>query len=252
MRKSQTEKPNLSHVKIRSYRSKRWQRLLPYIIIAILSAFILIDKCRAEEPACVFLVENNRFTNQNYTRQDLLDFFELFPENRFTDWQKEFVYKQSRYWRLHPITVLAMAQKEGGVVVYPPEDPAEYERWINLCMGYGMEYQRKVNDEVFYQFYGFDVQVNRGARCLRKFFDRYTTNKTVYMHNTKERVQPENAATYALYIYTPFMGEYTWYGKTYAGQEEFVKIYDKMWKLWNEHIPGVRVAGIRIDFWRAD
>jgi len=101
-------------------------------------------------------------------------------------------------------------------------------------MAYGLSWKKKINGKTVYTHGGFYRQVSRGTKCLRKWFDHWTTGKKIKVNFNRQIVTPKNAATYSLYVYCPFYGGYLNYGKPCLGNIIFEDIYAKFKARWDK------------------
>jgi hypothetical protein len=110
---------------------------------------------------------------------------------------------------VNPRALLVMMQKEMGLLT----DPAPTEGALNWAMGCGPGWPGTK---------GFAVNVECGARTLRRNFDRPSLGQEMI-----EGITPVNRATLALYRYT-----------------EHVEGNQDLWKIWNRYFPASVASGV--------
>lgn len=222
---------NLDKVKVYTYRpgiSKAGKLLIKLIIIIIICILLSLKFCNAQE----FLINNYDFTSQEFNLQEIFDFVKLFPNNKLTKKQIVFIYNQCEYFDLHPLVIFTWMEKESGIFVNPPENP-RYTKLINLCMGYGLRYRKKIYGEKKYKYYSFEVQVLMTAFKFRQFYDSFKPGKQIFIVNLGLKIAPINAATSALLTMNPFYGKNNHYNREHGGVEIFTKIYGSLHLKWN-------------------
>ena len=144
------------------------------------------------------------------------------------DWEGDAAYATSIVWEtaqvrgISPKVLLVMLQKEQSLV----EDDNPSDSQLDWAMGYAVCDDCSKQDEAIQRWKGFGKQVNSAAMQLNEGYlqdiEDYGTTQGVYgpgvdveIDNTI--VTPINAATAALYAYTPHL----------HGNENFVTIWDR-------------------------
>ena len=190
--------------------------------VAIVGVFV--SWCAA---APGFLISDFDFTNQNYTWDQYIGVFSNFPGCSLTYGEKELLYRCSRIRGVSVVVLLAKMQGESDLV--QNLGGADRYAWRkDRAMGYGMIRQWREpggSGEVkFYFFSGYSVQVWKAAERLRELFDEYTGPRLMTLGDG-QHTMVSNAASYALYRYTPFYGLHDTHGYQSRGNELFQRIY---------------------------
>lgn len=95
---------------------------------------------------------------------------------------------------VNPALILSRGQIEHGLITKKKIN----QRELRYGMGYGcFDNQKKLESR------SLDEQIENATRILRKHYDNFEPHKKVKLDYGKTIVIPENAATYALYAYTP-------------------------------------------------
>ena len=174
-----------------------------------------------------FLITNSDFTDFNSMSLKEIDNFlrqhgSVLPEYKENgETAAQIIFNASQKYKINPKVIITTIQKEEGLIT-----ATKYNKYaLDFAMGY-----RKPST--------FMNQVNGGTKLLRDAFDfmaeKYgwkvdTPHKTLddpkYIDNT---VTPENKATAALYLYTPYIGGYYKDNGVYiGGNYNFAKIYTR-------------------------
>ncbi len=140
----------------------------------------------------------------------------------------EIIWFAAQEARISPKVLLATLQKEQRVIT----NPAPSQRQLDFAMGYGCPDGSGCSD----RFRGFGKQVRGAALQFRGYLDdlaskgetiaRWAVGRTKVTGDGVE-VAPQNAATAALYSYTPWRGGTT-NARRVGGNVSFVRI----WKQW--------------------
>lgn len=154
-------------------------------------------------------------------RGTLADYRTLDWEGRTRD-AADIIWRAAQQHGINPRFLLVLLQKEQSLV----EDPDPTQKQYDWATGYGVCDSCSMSDSGIARWQGFGKQVNSAAM---QFIDgymadietygvtagKYGANVTVTIDETE--VTPHNAATAAMYAYTPHL----------HGNENFVKIWDE-------------------------
>jgi hypothetical protein len=127
--------------------------------------------------------------------------------------------------------VLAKMQMESDLVVRTSDNKSD-KYLKHRAMGYGLALNFRLNGLKHYKYGGYDIQVYKACELFRRAFDRYKVGIKKDITDLKRTIEPLNAATYALYVYTPFYGVHNVYNWKYdaVGNMAFIKLYKDMKK----------------------
>ncbi|MBT3230312.1 hypothetical protein HN358_00805 [Candidatus Uhrbacteria bacterium] len=188
-------------------------------------------------PAQVFAFDPNYLISDwDFTDPFALDFNQIqhylnrgFLGDYLTeDWEGDDTYATNIIWEtaqtrgISPKVLLVMLQKEQSLV--EDDDPSDSQ--LDWAMGYAVCDDCSKQDEAIQRWKGFGKQVNSAAMQLSEGYlediDNYGTTQGVYgpgvdVEIDDTTVTPINAATAALYAYTPHL----------HGNENFVTIWDR-------------------------
>jgi hypothetical protein len=149
----------------------------------------------------------------------------------------EIIWRVSNSYKINPKYMLALLQKEQSLV----EDPEPSQKQYDWATGFGVCDSCSMNDPALTDYKGFANQLEYAAKQMReKYFMRILTNgqtKSGYAPGKTTQIDgvdvtPVNAATAALYTYTPHL----------HGNENLWSI----WQRWfSKHYPdGTVVKGV--------
>ena len=220
----------LDKVKVYHYKPKmcRDTKLLIRLFFIIgLYVIISIIFCRAQE----IIISDHDFANQDYNLQEVIDFVALFLNNKLTRKQIIFIVNQCEYSDLHPLTIFAWMEKESGIFINPPPEP-RYSHLLNLCMGYGLHYRKRMYGKKNYKYYSFEVQILLTAIKFRIFMNSWQPGKSIYIKNLRANIIPKNKSTFAILTMNPFYGKNNTHNRERAGAELFRNIYYKLYITW--------------------
>lgn len=188
-----------------------------------------------------FVISDYDMTNQNFSLQATKKFVKSFSNNRLNENNIEIIVRHCYIYKLHPVFVLTKMQIESDLLV--GSSPYTNVTWLkNRAMGYGLRKKVKEtemgikNGAWFYIYGGFDLQVYFACKLLRESFDSWKPKMKKEVIDLKKWVIPDNAGTYANYVYTPFYGKHNEYGWKVApiGIKIFETIYPTFKDKWNE------------------
>ena len=145
-----------------------------------------------------YLMSSNDFTNQQWSRRDVYRFFRSWKRNKFTKRDVKLICESCREFRVHPLVVAAKLEQENSLVKNITKSHHNYETRKFRGMAYGLRKKKYVNGKKYYVHGGFEKQIYRGTRCLRKWFDVWKHGKSHPINFGEKRVFPKNAATYSL------------------------------------------------------
>lgn len=188
------------------------------------------------------LIEDDQFNlPQYYTRSraynDVVKICKAYPKNKFTPYHCRLISETSIRYKEHPVLILGKIEAEQSLI----RECANLgkESWdfrMAKCMGYGLDrYKILPNGTKKYKYKGFETQVIHGAYTLRYWYDKWNPSTEIEIElrwGKKVKIVPENAATYALYQYTPMYGSFNNEGYLNTG----LIIYPLIWDKLNRHI----------------
>lgn len=148
--------------------------------------------------------------------------------NGRTRWVADIIWYAAQNHGINPKVLLVTLQKEQSLVT--EEDPTQKQ--LDWAMGYGVCDDCSMNDPAVQRWQGFGKQINSAAM---QFIEGYMADIDAYgvtagkygpdvpITISGETVTPENAATAALYAYTPHLHGnqnfatlwQTWFGREY-------------------------------------
>lgn len=204
-------------------RKKNSSKVIIYSLIII--AFI-IGRLTASE---TMLCSDYDFTNQNYSYETVSKMIKSYKNTLLIKSDIEVIIRYSTVFELNPIMVLAKMQMESDVVVRTTTNKTA--SWLrHLAMGYGLYLNFWKDGKKYYKYGGFDIQVFKACEAMRKHFDGWKQGKKVFVKDLKREVTPENAATYSMYLYTPFYGEHNVYNwkSSAIGNIAFISTFERM------------------------
>jgi hypothetical protein len=154
------------------------------------------------------LIDDNDFTNNAFNYGDVKRFFKSFKYNNFTDKQIRFIYEQCKEYKINYLVIASKLEQESSLTMNCMSKD-DYNWRMNRAMGYFLQSRTRTNTGWHYPYGCFESQIKHGTRILRKWYDRFCKDgdKQIYIKQTKQYVKPRNAASYALYQYTPI---YSW------------------------------------------
>lgn len=145
-----------------------------------------------------------------------------------TDWEGDTTYATNIIWEtaqrrgISPKVLLVMLQKEQSLI----EDDTPSQSQLDWAMGYAVCDNCSHDDPAIQRWKGFGKQVNSAAMQLTEGYlediEAHGTTQGIYGPGVKVEIDntdvtPINAATAALYAYTPHL----------HGNENFVEIWDR-------------------------
>lgn len=178
-----------------------------------------------------YIISDYDFTNQEYNYNEVRDFIRTFPNNKFTDKEIKYLSRECDYSYIFPVAALAWFEKESGIIRNPPPEP-RYTKLKNLIGGYGLHYRKRLHGKKMYKYYSYEVQVKLTLAKFRQFFDAWVPGKSVYVKNLKRRVEPINAASFAVLTMNPMWGKNKEYKRASAGAELFTTLYNSLHLKW--------------------
>lgn len=133
----------------------------------------------------------------------------------------QIIFDAAKSNKVNPIAILAMIQKEEGIIYGSNAGNLNQTR-LDWAMGYGY------TDSVIYEKYkGFTNQIDYGAWQLRRNFDYWATNGSVWnvgksMVIDSTNVTFRNKCTSAQYRYTPHLGRnFNYYFNLWGGETTY-------------------------------
>lgn len=162
-----------------------------------------------------------------------------------TRWAADIIWYAAQNHSINPKVLLVMLQKEQSLI--EDEDPSQKQ--LDWAMGYGVCDDCSMNDPAVQRWQGFGKQVNSAAMQFTEGYlvdiENYGVTAGKYgpgvpVTISGESVTPENAATAALYAYTPHLHGnqnfatlwQAWFGREYpSGTLVQVPGEDGVWLL---------------------
>lgn len=201
-------------------------------IIAIIIFIIFIILLSVRLCSMDYLVSDYDFTNQSFTDRQCFNLIKACPKSKLSHKQTLKIIKECRKYKINFLLVSAKLQQEASLILN--NSSFDYKLRERRAMGYGCYIKRTNSKGVVYRPYeGYYQQIERGVRALRIFFDRWKPGKCVLVLSKEKRICPKNAATYSLYVYTPFYGNAIAFGHKTVGNRRFMAswyIVKDIWK----------------------
>lgn len=167
------------------------------------------------------LISNYAFTNQDWTAGQIHRFVRTFEKCQITDKQVDTIVAACRKTRLSIWMILAQIQKESSLILN--EANCTYRLREGRAMGYDCgTVGTNIDGDPVGRFHGFDNQIRKGTACLRRHYDAFQEGQKIDVYSYEKTLRPRNAATYALYAYTPFYGEAFPHGAISVGNRRFM------------------------------
>lgn len=185
---------------------------------------MILTICAALFSVTNFLITDHDFTNQ-IQDEIIYNLFETWTNTLLSAEDLILIIKTSREAGINPLVSLAKMQSETDVVLNRIPGREQWRR--DRAMGYGMYLHYHTNGMKIYKYGGFSNQVINAIPRLRQLFDYYKPGQAKLLLCTDEFIIPENAATMALFRYTPFYGVHSRYGIEQAGNILFVMIFEE-------------------------
>ncbi|MEK9155387.1 MAG: hypothetical protein AAB839_01945 [Patescibacteria group bacterium] len=199
------------------------------LIIGALLALLAPASAMAFDPN--YIISDSELTDENaMDLSQIQSFLErgTLSDYKTTDWEGRTRYASEIIWRaaqqhlINPRFILVLLQKEQSLV----EDPDPTQKQLDWATGYAVCDSCSMNDGSLARWQGFGKQVNSAAMQFTEGYmvdieeygvtaGKYGPHVSVEIDDTI--VTPENAATAAMYAYTPHL----------HGNENFVKIWDR-------------------------
>lgn len=200
-----------------------------FILPAVLAAFLLPSSSLAFDPNYI-LSDEDLTDAQSMDLNQIQAFLErgTLATYQAPDWEGRTRYAAEIIWRtaqahnINPRFLLVLLQKEQSLI----EDADPTQKQYDWATGYGVCDSCSMNDGALARWQGFGKQVNSAAMQFTEGYmvdiekngvtaGKYGPNIPVTIDKTT--VTPENAATAAMYAYTPHI----------HGNKNFVAIWDK-------------------------
>jgi hypothetical protein len=184
-----------------------------------------------------YILSDYDYTNQDYTFQQVWRFVKSYKNTALNYDDVETIVRYCHVFKISPILALGRLQFESDLLVMSQKHKSI--KWLkHRAMGYGLYIHIRRDGVKMYKWGGFDIQAYKGIELMRKAFDRYDGTKIVQVKDLKRKVKPKNAATYAMYYYTPFYGRhniYDWKNPAIgvSAFETLIPSLKKRWKLIN-------------------
>ena len=178
-----------------------------------------------------FIISDALAVGTDYTFDDVVEFMGSF-DHPFELSELAMIYNACQYSGIHFLYFATKIQMESSLITNPDKLEGRLlryrKRWV---LGYDM-YRTLPGGAK--PSGGLSSQVYGAAACLRKHIDEYCPGKTVSINLGRDKIRPANAATYALYRYTPFWGKTKENGAVCSGNEIFRPTYKYFLKYWKK------------------
>jgi hypothetical protein len=146
--------------------------------------------------------------------------------------QKGYIYAVCHTYEVNPIFIMVQMEKEASLIRnkttydYPLRERRAlgYACWIKKTNEQGQEYR---------PFEGYDQQLSLGVKRLRVLFNEFKPGMSIKVLSKEKIIYPENAATYAMYVYTPFYGEAVAFGHNTVGNRRFLSLWYVLKPIWD-------------------
>ncbi len=180
-----------------------------------------------------YLISSYDFTNQNYTYKDVTNFFKSYKDNRFTEYEMQFLYDKCIEYKINILVLSTKLEQENCLVRNSYIE--NYEKRMKRAMAYGLYYKKKnENGKMYCPYLGFEKQIELGLTLLTNAFYRWSPGKKITLIQNLGSVTPRNAPTYALYTYCPVYGEYDNMGFKCVGNKLFEEIFNIFKTRWSK------------------
>jgi hypothetical protein len=189
------------------------------IIKSLITVLLLTLSVYSQE----FLIHDYDFTNQDYTEETAIKFCNSFQNNSLTTNDIKKIVWCCKRFKINIVFVFAKMQMESGIIDRLNTNNAISDL-KNKIMGYGISEDAK-NKKTVYRT--FNKQIYYSIKRFRYFFDEWSPGKQKYLIDLKRNIIPMNAATWALYRYTPFYDNHKKYGWKSGGNRTFILIYER-------------------------
>ena len=168
-----------------------------------------------------YILSDYQFTNNFFAQNKYVKYFQKWLQ---TD-EIEYIVIESKKQEINPLLIFAIGQKEISFFSeYPRRAKTNY--WLGCAL-----HSDKKNGQVG-RNQSFNQQILLALYCLREHFNNAKKEKyQIYLQYEKRTITADNAATYALYKYTPiyyWKGRAGWESNTF-GNYIFKDIYDRFY-----------------------
>lgn len=180
------------------------------------------------------LITDDMLVNTYYNWAQTLRFFDAFPGCILTYQERSDIYNAAKRWHINIIALVTKIECESSIITWGCGKSAKYDYRKTWCLGAGMYTTINSNGRIIKPYAGFQRQVDHGAYTLRRHYNAWTNGMMVRINEGMYNVKPRNAATYALYRYTPFHGTWEENGVVCGGNEYTVLCYKRMKKIWED------------------
>jgi len=178
------------------------------------------------------LISDYAFTNQKFTLEQVYAFFKLYPKNKLTKDERKLIFTTCRKYKINFLAVAATIEKEASLI--RNRTSFDYDLRHRRVMGFGCYIKKIVNGVEVRPFEGYNTQIEKGIKGLRRHFDRYKEGIEVSVLSYEKTIKPRNASTYALYLYTPFYGEAVAFGHKTVGNRRFMSLWYTLNRDWRK------------------
>jgi len=206
-----------------------WEAKVCLILLIFISLLLLSNMLRGQE----YLISDYDFTNQDYTFQRVYRFVRSYKQCDLSYSDVEKVVRFCHIYTVNPVLVIAKMQMESDIIFRNTTNKSlSYLKY--RAMAYGMIHHFDRDGKRFCKYGGYDYQVYFAIKTLRKHFDQWDNNTWTTVTDLKRNIMTDNAASHALYRYTPFYGvhdTYNW-GMDVMGNEQFVILFNKFKSDW--------------------
>jgi hypothetical protein len=176
------------------------------------------------------IIDDYDFTNCNFRSGAVKRFLSMFPKNKFSPEESDYIEITCAAHSISPLIILTKLETENNLVTCNQITNYEYrKRW---ALGCAMYTTINSNGVIIKPYAGFEKQIYTACKKLRDHFNSWRDGDIVYLNLDTIAVLPINAATYALHKYTPFWGEHRENGAHCSGNESFIVVFNNFKKIW--------------------
>jgi hypothetical protein len=180
------------------------------------------------------LITDDQLVNTYYNMAQTIRFLGSYKGSLLTAQEKVDIYNAAKRWHINILALCAKIELESAIISWGCGYSATYEYRKKWCLGAGMYTTMNSNGHIIKPYVGYTKQLDHGAYTLRRHYNAWTNGARVRINEGMLYVTPRNAATYALYCYTPYHGTWRENGVVCSGQETFKIMYERMKKRWEE------------------
>lgn len=181
------------------------------------------------------LITDEDFTNQRFCTEDVRRFVRKnFINCKLTDQELKQICYVAWANKISALVILSKLQQESSLVENNVTNNYDFRKEIAMgCRVYSYHTKKPR-----YKYRGFYNQIYWGTYILRFYFEDYEYgNEIILEDKNMKKVWPQNAASYALYIYCPSFGKvdsHPWLkeGQSFIGNSVFADVFERYKKIW--------------------